>query len=251
MPTAMIIYTMIFLLGLLIGGFVNLCTDRFIKNESFRKKAYCDTCGIDLQWHDMIPIISFLLLKGRCRSCGAKVKWQYPAAELTNGVLYVIVFMANGFNIQSLLFCLLTSAFLVISIVDGNTLEIPEPCVIFIGVIGVILTIMDFRNLPSHLIGFLAVSAALYLIWWVTGGAAMGGGDVKLMAAAGLALGWKTVIVAFFLGCIIGSVIHLIRMKVSKANRVLAMGPYLCLGLWLGMFLGEKIFNWYFSFLIP
>lgn len=249
MPAIIITYTFIFLIGLVIGIFVNACVDCFSKGNGFTTKRNCGNCNARVAWYDRIPVTSFLLLKGRCRSCGAKVNIQYPLVELANGVLYVIVFMANGSNLLSILYCLMTSAFLVISINDERTLEIPFACNVFIGVLGIFAIALDWKNLLSYIIGFLCVSGALYLLYILTKGALIGGGDVKLMAAAGLMLGWKKVTLAFFLACIIGSMIHVIRMKVSKADRVLAMGPYLCIALWLCALWGDGMIAWYLGLL--
>lgn len=250
MATTVLLYSCIFLAGLAIGGVANACIDRLPKGEDFRKKAYCDSCKGELRWQDRIPLISFLLLKGRCRSCGAKVSVQYPIVELANGVLYITVFMANGFDLMSVLYCLMTSAFLVISIVDERTLEIPLPCNLFVGAVGILTCILDFSNIMEHLIGMAVIFLLLYGLYFFSKGAAIGGGDVKLMAAAGLVLGWKLILIAFFLSCIIGSVCHLIRMKVSKAEHVLAMGPYLCMGIWICALWGNDMIRWYLSFLI-
>ncbi|MBR3510199.1 MAG: prepilin peptidase [Lachnospiraceae bacterium] len=239
------------IIGLLFGGFANACIDHFSKKTNFWKIMTCETCNARHSFRDMVPLVSFLLLKGRCRSCGAKVNIQYPLVELANGVLYVIVFMANGWNLQSAIYCLMTSAFLVISIVDEKTFEIPLACNLFIAGLGIVWCMIDYHNLISYLIGFVCVSGALYLLYIITGGALIGGGDVKLMAAAGLLLGWKDATLAFFLACILGSVIHVIRMKVSKkAEHVLAMGPYLCMALWICALWGDKMIEWYLHFLI-
>ena len=244
-------YALALIAGVLTGGFVGASVYRFSKKISFQKKACCDSCNAKLLLRDMIPLISFLLLKGRCRSCGAKVNIQYPLVELANGVLYMIVFMANGWNLQSAIYCLMTSAFLVISIVDEKTFEIPLACNFFIAGLGILWCICDYQNLISYLIGCICVSGALYLLYILTNGALIGGGDVKLMAAAGLLLGWKDATLAFFLACILGSVIHVIRMRVSKkAEHVLAMGPYLCMALWICALWGDKMIDWYLHFLI-
>lgn len=249
MPEIYITYTIVFLIGIMSGVIVNACIDHFTNKVRFTLKQNCGLCQKQFLWYDTIPVLSFLLLKGRCRSCGAKVNIQYPLVELANGVLYVIVFMANGSNLLSVLYCLMTSAFLVISINDERTLEIPFPCNVFIGILGIFAIALDWKNLLSYIIGFLCVSGALYLLYILTKGALIGGGDVKLMAAAGLMLGWKKVTLAFFLACIIGSVIHVIRMKVSKADRVLAMGPYLCIALWLCALWGDGMIAWYLGLL--
>ena len=104
---------------------------------------------------------------------------------------------------------------------------------------------LDYHNIVSHLIGLVCVSAFLLLIGIISGGRAMGGGDVKLMAAAGLFLGWREVTLGFFLGCIIGSIIHLLLMKFAHKGRQLAFGPYLSAGMIIAMLFGDNLIKWY------
>jgi leader peptidase (prepilin peptidase)/N-methyltransferase len=141
----------------------------------------------------------------------------------------------------------MTSALLVISVIDERTFEIPLPLNIFILILGFLATAVDYRNWLSHIIGLFCVSLVLYLIYVISDGRAIGGGDIKLMAAAGLLLGWKLIILAFFTGCILGSVFHLLRMKLSKAEHMLAMGPYLSAGIFICALWGNKMIEWYLS----
>jgi leader peptidase (prepilin peptidase)/N-methyltransferase len=197
------------------------------------------SCGYQLSWYDMVPVASWLALRGRCRKCKARISAQYPLVEASNGILYVVVFLVNGVNWTSVLYCFLVSALLVLSVIDWRTYEIPLGINIFILVLGLIHLAMDYQNRQSYVIGFLAISIPLYLLFKLSGGRAIGGGDIKLMAAAGLLLGWKLIILAFVAGCIAGSVIHSIRMRVSDAERMLAMGPYLSLGILLAVLWGN------------
>ena len=131
---------------------------------------------------------------------------------------------------------------------------IPNGINVFILVLGVIYTAVDgymngIDTISNHLIGMVAVSGFLLVLYLASAGRAIGGGDIKLMAAAGLMIGWKEAILAFFLGCIIGSVIHVIRMKVSGAQRRLAMGPYLAVGIFLTILWGQIAIDWYLGLL--
>ena len=148
---------------------------------------------------------------------------------------------------DSLLYCLAGSALLAMSIIDFRTFEIPLGFNIFIGVLGIIRVITDYQNWLSYLIGFISVSAFLYVLYIFTKGRAIGGGDIKLMAACGLLLGWKLNILAFVIGCIAGSLIHVIRMKVSGKGHVLAMGPYLSIGVMAAALWGNAFLSWYFE----
>ncbi len=207
------------------------------------------SCGHVLQWYELIPLVSYLVQKGKCRNCGTKLSVQYPLIEGLNGVLYVLIAVINGLNVDSLLYCLLISALITLSVIDWRTYEIPIGINIFILALGLIATAIHYTDWLNHVIGFLAVSVFIYIIILATKGRGMGGGDMKLMAAAGLLLGWKEIILAFILGCILGSIIHVIRMKISKAEHVLAFGPYLSLGILITVLCGQPILNWYIGML--
>ena len=252
MPAQILIllYSIIFLYGIVIGSFLNVCILRIPAHESLVPGSHCTACGHRLRWYDLFPLFSYLLLKGRCRYCGAKISAQYPLVEGINGLLYIIVFMANGVGFSSVLYCLMTSALLVLSIVDWRTYEIPFPCSLFILGLGVVACVLDVPGIMEHLIGLVIVSAALYLLYLFSGGRAIGGGDVKLMGAAGLLLGAKLIVLAFFLGCILGSVIHVLRMKLSGSGHVLAMGPYLSAGIFISALWGNRMIEWYLGLLV-
>jgi leader peptidase (prepilin peptidase)/N-methyltransferase len=141
------------------------------------------------------------------------------------------------------------SALLVLAVIDWRSYEIPISINIFILCLGILQVFLDRKNWMDYAAGFLCVSMFLFLLLVVSKGRAIGGGDVKLMAAAGLLLGWKNIILAFLLGCIIGSVIHLLRMKLSGADHVLAMGPYLSVGIAVAALWGDTLINWYISLL--
>ena len=173
------------------------------------------------------------------------MSWQYPAVEALNGILYGIIVLVNGFNITSILNCLATSALLALSIIDWRTYEIPPSFNIFIGILGIIRLILDLPHWYNYVIGFVSVSGFLLLIFLVTKGRGIGFGDVKLMAAAGLLLGWKLIILSLGLGCVLGSIIHITLMYVKDKDRVLAFGPYLSLGIFISMLYGEQIIEWY------
>lgn len=205
-------------------------------------------CGYQLKWYDLVPLFSYLFLRGRCRKCGARISIQYPIIEAANGILYVLIFLRYGLTIETLLYCLLFSALLALSVIDFRTFEIPVGFNIFILILGLVRVATDYRNWLLYLIGLVSVSLFLFAIFAITKGRGIGGGDVKLMAATGLLLGWKLNLLGFVMGCILGSIIHIIRMKVSKEGRTLAMGPYLSLGVVLTVFFGEYIISWYMSF---
>lgn len=245
-------YTTIFLFGIVIGSFVNVCIYRIPKKEDIvRVRSHCMNCGYQLKWYDLVPLFSYLALQGRCRKCKTKLSVQYPIVEAGNGILYVIIVLVNGVNVESLLYCLLASALLTLSVIDFRTYEIPAGINLFILAVGLIRAATDLSGWLSYLIGFCSVSAFLTILYYATKGRGIGGGDVKLMAVCGLVLGWKLIILAFFIGCILGAVIHVIRMKISGESHVLAMGPYLSMGVFIAMLWGSQMIEWYLKFYEP
>jgi leader peptidase (prepilin peptidase)/N-methyltransferase len=208
------------------------------------------SCGYVLKWYDLFPLFSYLILGGKCRKCSKKLSPQYPLVEFINGLFYVLVFYMHGITIESILFALLTSGLIVLSIIDFRTYEIPVGINIFILILGVLRNILDYQHITDYVLGFVSVSGFLLLLYILTKGRGIGGGDIKLMAVVGLLLGLKLTILAFLLGCILGSIIHVIRMKVKGADSVLAFGPYLSLGIFITILFGNQIITWYLDFLL-
>ena len=206
-------------------------------------------CGCQLKWYDLVPLFSYLFLGGKCRKCKQKISVQYPLIELLNGSLYCMVFAEYGLSVESLLYALLISALITLSVIDFRTYEIPVGINIFILALGLIRVITDYTDWLNYAVGFILVSGFLYIVYLVTKGRGIGGGDIKLMAVCGLLLGWKLILLSFVLGCIIGSVIHMIRMKVSGQGHVLAFGPYLSIGVMISVFAGNLLIIWYTSYL--
>lgn len=245
-----VLYIIVFFFGITIGSFLNVCIFRIPRREGVAlTRSHCMSCGYQLSWYDLVPLFSFLFLRGRCRKCHTKLSLQYPLVEGLNGALYVIVFLANGWNYFSVVYCLLTSALIVLSVLDFRTMEIADGLNIFIFLLGVVATALDWQAWKDHVIGMFSVSVFLLVIYLITVGRGIGGGDIKLMFGAGLLLGWKGAILAFFLGCVLGSVIHLTRMCVSHAEHRLALGPYLSMGIWLTALWGHDLIGWYIGML--
>ena len=236
------------LYGVVIGSFVNELILRLPIHESVTlKRSHCMSCGHTLSWYELFPLFSYIFLGGKCRHCKAHISIQYPIVEAANGILYVILFLVKGITVETFLYCLCASALLALSVIDWRTQEIPLGFNIFILILGLIRLITDLGNWSQYVIGLFAVSGFLLLLWIVSKGRAIGDGDIKLMAATGLLLGWQLNIIAFLIGCVLGSVIHLIRMAVKKAGRVLAFGPYLSMGVYIAMIWGEQLVSWYLS----
>ncbi len=252
-PTVLniVLYIVVFLYGIVIGSFVNVCICRIPRKESVVKvRSHCENCGYQLKWYDLIPVFSYLCLGGKCRKCRTQISAQHLVIEVLNGGLYILIFFICGLKVETLLYCLAGSALLGLSVIDFKTYEIPIGFNLFLGATGMVRLFTDLSHWHEYVIGFFAVSAILYLLYIVSKGTAIGGGDVKLMAACGLLLGWKLILLALGVGCILGSVIHIARMKISGEDHVLAMGPYLSMGIMIAALWGNDFLNWYLAGII-
>lgn len=244
-------YVTIFVFGIVIGSFLNVLIYRIPRHENIAVvRSHCMQCGYQLKWYDLFPIFSYLFLRGKCRKCKAKISVQYPLVEALNGILYVVVFtfiyqQTTDSLLCCVLYCMLGSALLALSVIDFRTYEIPVGFNLFIGLLGVARIVTDYENWLQYVIGGVSVSLFLLLLFVLSNGRAIGGGDVKLMAACGLLLGWKSIILAFCIGCLLGGIIHPIRMKIAGEGRVLAMGPYLSIGVMIAALFGTQLINQY------
>ena len=183
---------------------------------------------------------------------------DYILLAACNGMAYLLFFVRyavlNGSVYETglfvaVLYCACTTLLLALVVIDWNTYEIPPGINVCILLLGLIRMGFDYQNWSLYIIGFFAVSGFLYLLYRISGGTWIGGGDVKLMAAAGLLLGWKLILVAFVVGCVFGSIIHLAIIAIKKGERMLAFGPYLSLGIFFSMIWGEQLASWYLSLL--
>lgn len=243
-----LMYIFVLLFGVAVGSFLNVCILRIPMGESVvTGPSHCTSCGKRLKWYELIPLFSFLALRGRCSNCKVRISAQYPLVEALNGLLWLVAFYALGFTLQAAIACLLVSVLIVVSFIDARTREIPFGTAIFILVLGVAATLLDLSNWLTHIIGFFAISLPLLLVFVISHEKGIGGGDINLMAACGLLLGWKLIVLGFFLGCLLASVIHLLLMAFKKADRTLSFGPYLSAAVFMALLWGTPAINWYLN----
>lgn len=238
----------LFFLGLCVGSFCNVLIFRIPKGEEFVKtSSHCMHCGHKLGSLELIPVVSWLIQGGKCRSCGAKLSAQYPIVELLNGVMWLLAgILYKGDWVTVALYCVLFSMLMVLSVIDWRTFTIPNGINLTIFLLGIIRLVTDLQNWPEYLIGMVSVSLVFLLLHLLTGGQGLGMGDVKLMAAAGLLLGWPKLLLATMLGSLSGALIHSVRMR-RGADRKLAFGPYLAAGIWFSALVGGQLIEAYLS----
>lgn len=241
-----LIFTLLALFGLCVGSFLNVLIYRIPKGEEFVKTpSHCMSCGHSLKWYENIPVFSWLIQGGKCRACGVKLSAQYPVVEALNGAMWLLTgILFRGDWITVALYCGLFSMLLTLSIIDWRTFTIPNGINLAIFVLGVVRLVTDLKNWPLYVAGMLSVSLVFLLLYVLTRGNGLGMGDIKLVGAAGLLLGWQNMLLAVLVGSLSGAVIHSIRMRHGQGNK-LAFGPYLAAGMWLAALVGEPIISAY------
>ena len=260
-----LVYFFVFLFGLGAGSFLNCLIYRFETGQSFLKgRSFCPYCHHLLSWQDLIPLLSFLILKGKCRYCQKKISWQYPLVEIATGILFVLILNYAFPNLLVTGYWLLVTSFLIIIFVyDLKHFIIPDkivyPAIATVLVYNLIsdfylnhLTIKPF----NHSLFFSGISAAtlasasFLAIVLISRGKWMGVGDIKLAFFMGLFLGFPNIIAALFLAFLIGAIIGLglvIAGRKTLKSEV-PFGPFLVTGTFIALFWGDKIIDLYLNF---
>ncbi len=279
-------YLFLFVFGLIVGSFINVVSLRYQPGRrvfdakviggptDWKNRSHCPHCGKILNWYELIPIFSFLIQLGRCRSCGHRLSLQYPIVEILTGLIFVFIPIIQPFNyLITAIWLVIFLLFLLISIIDLRHMIIPNSLNLTLAVLGIInIFINDYyqrfdflngsflRNYApifglresiwfNYLFsGFFAVSI-FGLIILLSRGRAMGLGDLKLVAALGLIFGWPDILMVLFLAFIIGALISVIFLLLKKKSMkdMVPFGPFLVMGAVLTFFFGERIISGYFS----
>lgn len=244
-----------FIFGAVVGSFLNVCICRMPKEESVVfPPSHCPCCDYLIRWYDNIPLLSYLLLRGKCRGCGTHISLQYPLVELLNGLLTLALFLKFGPTFSFLALFLFCSALVVITFIDLEHQIIPDEISLPGIVIGFIFSFfLPWQTWLNSLLGILLGGGSLLLVaysyQWLTGKEGMGGGDIKLLAMMGAFLGWKSVLFVVFASSLIGSVVGITMMLVQKKDSKLAIpfGPYLAFAAVLYIFYGQQLIHWYLN----
>lgn len=235
--------------GLMLGSFLNVCTLRWPNDESvIQPPSHCPGCGTEIRWFDNIPVLSWLILKGKCRVCEAPISIQYPVVELATGFIWTGTFLQHGLSVEALRGALFLSILLGIAITDARFYIIPDEFSLGGGILG--LALAPFAGGLTVVEAFLGAAVGFGLLWlvaklgtWMFKKEAMGGGDLKMMGMVGAFLGVPGVLLTIFLGALIGSVVF---GPISwKTGKLVPFGIFLALGASVGYGWGEQIIRWY------
>lgn len=244
----LIFYLYTFILGLVFGSFINVCALRYNSDTKATKgRSKCPNCDHTLAWYDLIPLFSYISTGGKCRYCHNKISSRYPIVELLFAVVYTLVFYVYGLTLTTLIYLVVVSVLLYAALVDLETMFIPDRTHVILILCGIALIIIDPSTLTSSLIGAVIVSIPLFILAYITKG--MGYGDVKLMASAGLVIGYANIIFAMALGAIIGAIIGIYKMRVESASgkTEMALGPSLIAAIIIAILCGNQLITWYLT----
>jgi len=245
--------TALLLLGLTLGSFINVCIHRLPKNESIiAPRSYCQSCKTRIPIWDNIPVLSYLLLKGKCRQCTASISLLYPVVEVSTALLLLTGFIQFGMSMKFAIFCAIGPTLLTVAIIDIKHKIIPDT-ITLPGIIFGIVAGSYLFGLKESLLGLISgggiflLSSEIY--YQVRGRVGMGGGDIKFIAAVGALLGLKQVLLVIFLSAFIGSVVGLIGLIGKKLDAMsqIPFGPFLAVGTLIVYFSGENIINMYIT----
>lgn len=243
-----VILSFVFLFGLLIGSFSNVCIYRIPKEESVAFPAsHCTACNAPIRALDNIPVLSYLILGGKCRACGQKFSFIYPLIEITVALLIVAVYIRFGVSWEFLIYAVVSTTLVIITVIDYEHKIIPD----IITLPGIVLGLGAGSYLVGwvdSVLGFLAGGGLFYLLAVLSRGG-MGGGDIKFIAAAGALLGWQKILLVIVLGATLGSVIGLALLVAKKKDRKsqIPFGPFLAIGTLIAIFFGDDLIAMYLS----
>jgi len=241
------------IVGLILGSFLNVCIVRLPNNESLvRPRSKCPACGAAIAWYDNIPLLSWLLLTGKCRHCKAPISVQYPVVEAAVGILWVAAFRYYGLSARAATGALFATLLLGIAVTDARHYLIPDEYTWGGLALGLVLSLQHgILGLLDATLGAAVGFGLLYFVAWagerVFGEEAMGGGDIKMMAMVGAFVGWKGVLLTVFGGAVLGTLVF-VPLSFGR-RRLVPFGVFLAVAAGVVFVVGDAIARWYMNFL--
>lgn len=255
----------LFVIGAVIGSFLNVFVYRTVTEQDWvSDRSKCENCQKEIAWYDNIPLLSYLMLSGKCRNCKTTIGVIHPVVELLTGSLFVWWFWGGSLFfrltshplqiIQPFYWLIVGVLLLVVLIADLKYYIIPDLAVVLLTIVTLLyrftlvsLGVMQYRDLGFAVIGMLVLVAFFYSLWYFTKGKGFGFGDVKLAVPLALILGWQKTLVGIFLAFVIGAAVGvaLILANKRKLGQVIPFGPFLILGTVLALLWGGDIWHFY------
>lgn len=242
----------VWLYGLCAGSFLNVVIARLPEGKNLvYPGSACPRCSAPILWYDNIPLLSYLLLGGRCRHCRGSISWRYPAVEFLTAALFVLAFLEWGWSLELVPGLVLIAALIAITVIDLDHQIIPD-VITLPGIVAGLLASLLIPHLSwlNALVGAV-VGGGIFVVIIVASGGGMGGGDMKLGAMLGAFLGWKLMLVALLLAVLAGGSVAIWLILTARKGRKdpVPFGPFLALGGLVSLFWGRDLLEWYFAFL--
>ncbi|MBC8530106.1 prepilin peptidase [Christensenellaceae bacterium NSJ-44] len=242
-----------FLFGSCTGSFINVVAYRLPRKlDMVKGRSFCPACGKTLKAYDMIPVLSFFCLKGRCRFCKEKISPRYPAVEALSGAVALACVWVHGYTLAALIAFSSCAVLLAVALIDWDTQEIPNGLVLALAVPALAaIGVFPEVSLLSRGIGLVAVSLPMLAMALLIKNS-FGGGDIKLMAVCGLLLGWQQILVGTFFALLTAGGYGAYLLATHKKGRkdTIAFGPFLAAGVALALLAGEPVLHAYLSLFI-
>lgn len=252
----LVIFSAVF--GLAIGSFLNVVIYRIPEGLSLMGRSFCPKCQHRIREYDNVPVLGWLLLKGKCRDCQAPISPRYPLVEAFTGVAWAVLAYFVGYSWMLIPLLILLSCSIALAMIDFDTLRLPNSIVLFTTVTvaaGVIFASSmegSYDNLIRASLGAVVSGLFYFVFWFFSGGRALGFGDVKLAPILGFVTAyysWGTLVTATAAAWVLGAIVGVAGMALGKFTRgkQIPFGPYLLAGVWVGLAFGEMVSNWYMS----
>lgn len=246
-----------FVLGTIVGSFLNVCIHRIPQGKSIvAPPSHCPRCKTPIRFYDNIPLVSFIILKGRCRKCEAPISLRYPLVEFLMGLFSLILLLRFGISTLYLIYLAFFAFLTLVSFIDLPLRIIPDVISLPGIIIGLIISFLHPQmSVKDSLMGVLLGGGSLYAVasiyHIITKREGMGGGDVKLLAMIGAFIGWKGVLFTILCSSFIGTLVGVTLMLVFSADSKYAVpfGPFLSLGAVIYVLWGEVLITWYLGLL--
>jgi leader peptidase (prepilin peptidase) / N-methyltransferase len=241
----------VFCFGLTIGSFANVCIYRLPRKESVAfPGSHCPACSAAVRPLDNIPVLSYIILGGKCRDCAIRISPVYPVIEMVTAVLLLAGFFKLGLSFEFLIYAVMAPTLVIITAIDIEHQIIPDVITLPGIVLGLAVGTYTI-GITDSLLGFFAGGGLFYLLAVLSNGG-MGGGDIKYIAAAGALLGWQKVLLVIFIGSFLGSIVGMFQILVQKKSRksLIPFGPFLASGTLITLLYGNTLIRLYLEYLV-
>jgi leader peptidase (prepilin peptidase) / N-methyltransferase len=239
--------TLIFIIGLIVGSYLNVCICRIPDKKSLNHTSHCSNCHHKLDFIELIPILGYFINNRKCKHCGEKLSIKNPIVEILTAVVFLLLYTKYSFSIYFFEYAVLTSLIITVTFIELEKQDVPEELIIFCLIAGLLFNIYAIKvNMINGILGFMLGGAVFLIIAMITQGA-FGGGNIKYMAVLGLYMGWKLIIVIALLSFVLGAIVSIILTvsKIKSRKDYISLGPFIAVSTIIVIFYGQELLQLY------